>query len=76
MLFLISVLLILISFYLFFNKNTKEKDYLFAPFCFLIGFTTGLAKKEFQIYWALITIIPLIIFILVRTHDYLKNRQL
>jgi hypothetical protein len=73
--FFISILFVLISFYLFFNKNTREKEGIFA-FCFLIGFTTGLAKKELQIYWVLMTMTPLIIFILVRTHDYLKNRQI
>lgn len=74
--FIIGIFLVLLSFLIFFNKNTKENEGLFASFSFLLGFVLGLTKTSFQIYWVILTMIPLIIFIIARTYSYLKNQQL
>lgn len=76
MIFFIGILLVLISFFIFFNKKTKENEALFASFSFVLGFTLGLTNVSFQIYWVFLTMIPLIVFIIARTYSYLKNQQL
>jgi len=75
--FIFGIVLIITSFYFFFNKNSKEKEALFASFLHTTGLVLGLTKEilGFQIFFVIFAMLPLIALILIRTHAFIKNNK-
>lgn len=75
--FILGIILIITSFYFFFNKNSKQNEALFASFLHTIGLLFGLTKEilGFQILFVIFAMLPLIVFILIKTYAFIKNNK-